>query len=252
MVWYISDFFTLDDEQEEWLEDAVERNIEWHRRDQLPKYARLLREINTEATTGVLTLEMMERHHTQFLVLWDEFIVQTAPDVTAFFMTLSDEQIDEFIENLEESNQELWEEFAGQTPEERRKSRQDSAIKGLKRVFGRLSDDQEALVRSYLSSMYDVSLEWMASRRQWQRDFHDLVIERPPEPEFSERMISMMLEPNNNDNPEYRRRVDANRRTMMSMMIALEAELTDKQRARFSNSLMKFSRNFEILAIEET
>ena len=33
LVWYISDYFTLEDEQEDLLKESVERNMEWHRRE---------------------------------------------------------------------------------------------------------------------------------------------------------------------------------------------------------------------------
>ena len=251
-VWFISDFFTLDDEQEDRLEEAVKRNLEWHRHDQLPKYAQLLREIERETSAGVVSIEMMENHYVRFIVLWDEFIVQTMPDVSAFFLTLNQEQIDEFIGNLEESNQEMWEEYAGKTLEERQENRQKGAIKALERIFGDLSDEQKELIWSYQSGLHDVSLEWMASRRQWQQDFRDLVVERPPEPEFSDRMTYLMLEPNRADTPEYRQHVEENRKTMMAMIMALSAGLTDKQRGRFSKRLKKYARNFEILSIQET
>lgn len=250
-VWYIGDFFTLNDEQEDWLKEAVQRNIEWHRRNQLPKYAQLLREIERDTSAGVVTADIINRHYEQFIILWDEFIVQTTPDVTAFFLTLDQSQVDEFIGNLEESNQELWEEYAGKTPEERRKNRQNGAIKGLERVFGRLSVEQKDLVRSYQSGLHDVSVEWMTSRRQWQQEFRNLVVERPPEPEFSNRMMDLMLEPNRNDTPEYRHLVEENSHTMMSMITALSAELTDKQRKRFSKRAKKFAQNFEILSAQK-
>jgi len=186
------------------------------------------------------------------MVLWDEFVVQITPDTTEFFRTLSQEQIDEFIANLEESNQELWEEYAGKTPEERQARRQKSAIKGIEKFFGRLSVEQRELIYSYQASLHDVSLEWMASRRQWQQDFRDLIVERPPEPDFSDRMMRLMLEPNSDDSPEYRRRVEENRQTIMAMMVALSADLTDKQRQRFSKNLKKYARNFEILVGQKT
>jgi hypothetical protein len=252
LVWYISDFFTLDDAQQDHLEIVLESNLDWHRRDQLPKYAQLLREIEREFSADVVTLEMLERYYAHFMVLWDEFIVQTTPDMTEFFRTLSQEQVDEFIANLEESNQELWEEYAGKTSEERQERRQKSTIEGLERFFGRLSVEQEELILSYQASLHDVSLEWMASRRQWQQDFHDLIVERPSEPEFSDRMMRLMLEPNGDDSPEYRRRVEENRQTIMAMMVALSADLKDKQRKRFSKNLKKNARNFEILVGQKT
>ncbi len=252
IVWYLSDYFTLEDEQEDWLRETVKRNVEWHRRDQLPKYAQLLHEIDRETTAGPVTHEMIERQYARFIVLWDEFILHTTPDVTAFFRMLSDAQVDEFIANLEESNQELWDEYAGQSAEERRENREKGAIKGLQRAFGRLSGEQKDLVRSYQASMHDVSHEWMAGRRRWQQYFRDLVIERPPEPDFNERMMLLMLDPNRNDEPAYRRLVAENHETVMSMMIALSAELTDKQRKRFSKRLTRYARNFEILTEQET
>lgn len=252
IVWYVSDFFTLDDAQEERLEQLVRKNVDWHRRDQLPKYAQLVREIDRDATTGAVTLSAIDRHYGRMIELWDEFIVKTIPDVSEFFLLLGTEQVDEFIANLEESNQELWEEYAGQTAEERRENRHKSTIRGIERLFGRLSRDQKDLVRLYQDGLHDVSLEWMAGRRQWQQEFRDLVVERPPEPEFSERMARLMLMPNENDRAEYRMLVEENRLLMMRMIVALDAELTDKQRKKFSHRMKKLARNIEILAAPQT
>jgi len=252
LVWTIGDFFTLDDGQEDWLEAAVRRNIEWHRRDQLPKYAQLLRGIEQDAASGTVTPDRLEGYYARFIVLWDEFIVHTTPDVTAFFRMLSQAQIDGFIDNLEKSNRELWEKYAGTTPRDRRRKRQDAAIEWLERAVGRLSGEQKELVRSYLASLHDVSSDWMTGRRQWQQDFRSLVIERPSEPEFDNRMMRLLLEPDRNDSPEYKRLVAENRRTVMTMIAALHAELTDRQRNRLIERLKKFARNFEILAAQKT
>lgn len=252
VVWYVSDFFTLDDGQEERLELLVRKNVDWHRHDQLPKYARLVREIDRDATTGAVTLATIDGHYARMIELWDEFIVQTTPDVSEFFLLLSAEQIDEFIANLEESNQEFWEEYAGRTAEERRENRHKSTIRAMERLLGRLSRDQRDLVRLYQDGLHDVSLEWMAGRRQWQQEFRDLVVERPPEPEFSQRMTRLMLAPNHNDRDEYRLLVEENRLLMMRMVVALNAELTDKQRKKFSHRMKKLARNIEILTAPQT
>lgn len=252
LVWTIGDFFTLDDEQEDWLKAAVRRNIEWHRRDQLPKYAQLLRGIEQDTSSGTVTPDRLEEFYARFIVLWDGFIVHVTPDITAFFRMLSQAQIDEFIDNLEESNRKLWKKYAGTTPRDRRRKRQDAAIKWLERAVGHLSDEQKALVRSYLASLHDVSSDWMTGRRQWQQDFRSLVIKRPPEPEFSNRMMHLLLEPDRHDSSEYRRLVAENRRTVMAMIAALNNALTDRQRNRLIERLKKFARNFEILATQKT
>lgn len=250
-VWYLNGYFSLDDTQEAQLRDAVTRNMEWHRRNQLPQYAEFCRQLERDAA-GILTTEMLEARFEQMMTMWDEFIRRALPDVSAFFLSLSDEQIDEFIENLEDNNQELWDEYAGETVEERIERREKAAFKGFKRVVGRLTDEQKEVIRSYMANMHDVSEYWMESRRRWQLDFRDLVKERPAEPEFTERLTTLMLDPNRTDDSAYRQKVDENRHTFIAMTVALAGVLTDKQRERVSKRLKNYARDFEILAIEKT
>lgn len=250
VVWYLNGFFSLNDEQEEQLRESVTRNIEWHRTEQLPKYAQFCRELDREMG-GTLTQELLERRYEKMVELFDEFIVQTLPDVSAFFLSLDQEQIDEFIENLEENNEELWEEFAGESAEDRLERRQKQAIKGVKRAVGRLSADQKELIRAYTANMHDVSVEWMEGRKAWQSEFHTLMRERPAEPAFTERLRSLMIDPNRGDADDYRARVDENRRTMFAMFIALSEQFSDKQRERLSKRLNNYARDFEILAMQK-
>ena len=250
IVWYLNGFFSLNEEQEEKLRESVARNIEWHRTTQLPKYAAFCRELDQEMA-GTLSPEILERRYEKMTELWDEFIMQTLPDVSAFFLSLDQEQIDEFIENLEENNEELWEEFAGESAEDRLERRQKQAIKGVKRAVGRLTDDQKELIRAYTANMHDVSVEWMEGRKAWQADFRALILERPPEPAFTERLTQFMIEPNHQDAPAYREKVDENRQTVFAMFTALSELFSDKQRARLSKRLNNYAEDFEALAFQQ-
>ena len=71
-----------------------------------------------------------------------------------------------------------------------------------------------------MANMHDVSDYWIESRRRWQQDFRDLVVERPQEPEFSERLTALMLDPNRNDDSAYRQRVDENRANFFALTLA--------------------------------
>lgn len=249
IVWYLNGFFSLNEEQEAQLRESVARNLEWHRTTQLPEYAKFCRELDQELN-GNLSAEILERRYEKMIELWDEFILQTLPDVSAFFLSLDQAQLDEFIENLEENNEELWEDFAGESAEERLERRQKQAIKGTKRVVGRLTGDQKELIRAYMANMHDVSVEWMAGRKAWQSDFRALMIERPPEPAFTESLTKFMIEPNREDAPAYRQKVDENRQTVFAMMTALSEQFTDKQRARLSKRLNNYAKDFELLALQ--
>jgi hypothetical protein len=251
IVWYLNGYFTLDDAQEDQLRDAVQRNFEWHRQTQLSKYAEFARQLEADAD-GFLTVEVLELRYERMIEFWDELLMHALPDVSAFFLTLTDEQVEEFIENLEDGNEELWEEYAGATPEERMERRQKSAVRGFKRGMGRLTDEQKEIIRSYMANMHDVSDYWMASRQRWQQDFKLLVLERPSEPEFSDRLMALTLDPNRTDEQGYRAKVEENREVFLAMAVALSEVLTDKQRKRFKDRMGKFARDFDKLAEQQS
>ena len=250
-VWYLNGYFSLDEAQEEKLGEIVSRNLEWHRYTQLPKYAEFSRALERE-TSGILTADILEQRYAQIIVLWDEIVVQVLPDIAEFFLMLNDDQVDEFIDNLEDNNQDLWEDYAGETAAGRLERRQKGAVKGFKRIIGRLTREQKALVYAYMANMHDVSEQWMSSRREWQLEFRKLIVDRPQEPEFSERFRLLMIDPNRSDTSEYRQLVDENRATTIAMIVELSAQLTDDQRERLSRRLLNFSRDFEILSAQQT
>jgi hypothetical protein len=250
IVWSLNGFFDLNDEQETQLRDSVARNLEWHRRTQLPRYAEFLRELDREFA-GNVSVETLARRYDETIVFWDEFILHAIPDISVFFLSLDQTQIDDFLENLEDHNSELWDEYAGETAESRIRRRERAAIKNTRRVIGRLDAEQEDLIRVYMSQMHDLAAEWMEGRRAWQAEFHDLIMVRPPEPEFSRRLELFMIEPNRGDQIEYRRKVEENRQTVFEMCVALIEQMNDKQRARLSKRLNGFAKDFEILSVQE-
>lgn len=250
VVWYLNGFFSLTGEQKGALRESVERNLEWHRKTQLPQYAEFARALDQDIA-GEITVEMLDQRNIEIIGFWDAFVLHTVSDVAAFFLLLDQEQNDEFLEKLEDENHELWDEYAGETPEERIERRERSAIKAIRRVMGGLDDDQKELIRSYMGRMIDVSDEWMAGRRLWQKNFVELVKSRPPEPFFSDRLVDLMLDPNQFDSPGYRDKVEKNRWLMLEMMTDLINRMNDEQRDRFSKRLQMYARDFDLLSVQD-
>jgi hypothetical protein len=250
IVWYLNGFFSLDGEQKDALRESVERNLQWHRDTQLPQYAELARALEQDIT-GPLTVDLLEARNDEIIAFWDVFVLHTVPDVAAFFLLLNQEQLDEFLANLEEENSELWDEYAGETPEERIERRDRSAIKGIRRIVGPLDEEQKVLIRSHLSKMNDVADEWMVGRRLWQEAFVKLIKTRPVEPEFSEHLVDLMLDPNQFDSSEYRAKVEENFQITLQMLAELINDMNDQQRARLSGRLSQFAADFDWLSVQK-
>jgi hypothetical protein len=251
IVWYLNDFFSLDAAQEDELRGIVSRNLDWVRTEQLPEYARLLRVIEAEIDDRSLSVDDIDQQFKEMIGLWDAFLRKVTPDAAIFLSALSDAQVADFLTNVEDNNQELWEDYAGESPEKRLERRQKTAIKGFQRFTGRLDARQRELVSGHVARMSDNSVEWLQGRRAWQISFQSLVQERPPPDELQERLLALMLDPNAVDRPEYRRKVEVNQRIVFQMTVDLMQTLNERQRERLSSELLGYATDFDKLAAQK-
>lgn len=246
-VWYLDDYFSLSDEQRDDLQTIVDRQLAWHRQSQLPKYAAFCRELDEQWKAGA-SIGVIERRYDQLIEYWDELFEHAMPDIARFLLSLTDEQVDEFLVRVEENNQELLEEYSGESAEQRLKQRQKAIIKMSERFVGRLTSEQRGVVRQYTSNLHDNSEEWMKGRQAWQIQFTELIRRRPDD--FAEQLASLMLDPNQVDDTQYRRQVEQNKELMFDMYEVLLVQLTPKQRKTLSKRLNRYASDFELLAAE--
>jgi hypothetical protein len=235
VAWYVDGLVSLDDAQDQRLHDLVHVTLDWHRRTQLPKYVRLLDEMAVEAAAP-LDAGVVARRYAEIGALLDAFLRQVNPGAAGLLGTLRPDQIQELAANLEEENAELWEDLAGDTPEQRSERRLRSALKALQRFYGRLTPPQKALVEARLKQMTDVSGHWIERRRHWQERFL-AALGAPPPAGLEAELLDLMLHPDQFDTPEYRRAVTANRQVVFEMIAELSVTLTPEQRRHVQRKL---------------
>lgn len=247
VVWYLDDYFSLTDEQRDALRESVDRHLEWHRTTQLPKYAEFCRDLEREWAQQP-SVDILRRRHDELIGYWDAMLEYGLPDMARFLLSLTDEQVDEFDARVQESNAELLEEYSGETRERRLKQRRKSVVKITERFVGRLNQNQKGVVGQYVNNLHDNSQEWIEGRRLWQLEFMALLRERPAD--FEPRLRGLMLDPNQFDSAEYRRKVDENRELIFDMYEVMLYSLTEAQRATLSKRLKRYAKDFELLAAQ--
>ncbi|MGI9309769.1 MAG: DUF6279 family lipoprotein [Gammaproteobacteria bacterium] len=246
-VWYLDDYFDLDSDQEDELRDMVRANLDWHRQTQLPRYAEFLREVELQAQSPV-TPEMAEQNYWRVIDFWDDFMLHIVPDSYRFLTLLSDEQISELFENLEESNQEMYEEYSGQTAEQREANRNRVTIKMVQRFTGKLNKEQKLFIAESLDGMQDASEDWVKNRREWQVQYRHLLESRPPKDEYIAELERLFATPRSADTAEYQERIDHNLEVSFDMTSTLLNDLTDKQRKRMRKRFMNLAEDFDALS----
>ena len=250
-LWYIEDYFDLDAAQEEQARAMISRTLAWHRSTQLPRYASLVRDIRA-GLDGAVDSGFVADRYEQIVVLWDELLRRIAPDLARLLQSLSEEQVAELFANLEEGNRDLAREYSGEGPEKRRAKQDKAVIRSFRRFAGRLSTEQEQLVRARTAQFHDLSVEWLDRRAAWQAAFRQLMARRRTDPLFADRIAKLLIEPNQFDTPAYRAQVRENQQGSFELVAAVLGSLSPGQADKLRENLTVYASDFDALIANRT
>jgi hypothetical protein len=248
-LWYVDDYFDLDKAQKAAARELIGDTLDWHRSAQLPRYLSLSRDVHDRVGQPVQAA-FIAGTYAQIVGLWDQLLRHVADDAGVLLQTLSDSQVEALFERLAEDNQEFEEEYSGVTAAERRAKQDKAIIKAFRRFTGRLSDKQEDLIRSRTAKLHDLSADWLHRRAAWQAQFRVLLAARNSDPQFANRLASLILDPNQFDGPGYRELVEDNQRQLFSLVAEVLGTLSPAQTDTLRKRLDGFVQDFEALIRE--
>ena len=247
LTFYLARHFDLDKQQKVELREMVDRNLAWHRQTQLPLYSDYLSAL-AASLDGPFTPEQASIAYDEMLDFWDASMLHIIPDAQLFLSGLTDEQVQQMVQRMEENNQELFEEYSGVTEEERKANRDERTIKILEQFLGKLNAEQKQYISNSLGNMRDATQDWIENRRRWQLVFVQLVKEHPPEAEYRERLTSLYVYPRYYDEPAFQKTVDANLVAALDLTSGLINSLTPKQREVAKRRLNNYASDFRKLS----
>ncbi|WP_018693746.1 DUF6279 family lipoprotein [Algicola sagamiensis] len=180
VMWEIDDFVTLTSEQEEHLENYIEKTVYWHATRELPK-------IQADVQQMVAAIDQNTWNQTIDDYFWQSWtrvyfpvrdkLLNTTPTLLS---QLTPAQIKELETNLAKRLEEDKEEDYSKSEEEYRKDR----IKGMKKWMGRwlgdLTSAQEKAIEVYVDRMPLTLEQYYAYAKSWQSSFIQC-IQKPKE-----------------------------------------------------------------------
>ncbi|NOI26433.1 DUF6279 family lipoprotein [Vibrio mediterranei] len=187
IVDYIDDYVTLEDGQEEILTERILVLGDWHKSNELPRYLQQLTDIRNKDPKTVdaeyVSLQMEQvRQHTKRLV------AQITPDLYALTQQMTDKQVKELLENLEQKDEKFIKKYQGLQDEDVRLIYQQRIEENLERWFGPLTEQQETLASRWANEMDVTVFDWQAHRQQMQHFMRQLLNRRSDlgyfQPEF--------------------------------------------------------------------
>ncbi|MDA0107484.1 DUF6279 family lipoprotein [Vibrio sp. La 4.2.2] len=187
IVDYIDDYVTLEDGQEEILTERILVLGDWHKSNELPRYLQQLTDIRNKDPKTVdaeyVSLQMEQvRLHTKRLV------AQITPELYALTQQMTDKQVKELLDNLEQKDEKFIKKYQGLQDEDVRLIYQQRIEENLERWFGPLTEQQKTLASRWANEMDVTVFDWQAHRQQMQHFMRQLLNRRSDlgyfQPEF--------------------------------------------------------------------
>jgi hypothetical protein len=248
-AWYVQDLVSLDDSQRSDLRTWLNETLQWHRRSELIRYAKFLRELAaTSARPGnASTYKSVEDQVEGFGA---RLIEQAAPDAARLMMNLTPEQIDELEANLAEKARERNEKnLAAQAEGKWHAKRARDIEKQLKRWTGAVTKEQKQLIAQLSTQFQSTTTDWLESQERWRHAMFGALRERFTAGQspavVEERILTLLRTPEAQWTRAYQAKATQNREQSLTVLGAIDASLTAAQRAHLQREMIQLAEQLE-------
>jgi hypothetical protein len=248
-AWYVQDLVALDDSQRNELRTWLNETLQWHRRSELIRYAKFLRELaaSSERPGTASTYKGVEAQVEGFGA---RLIEQAAPDAARLLMSLTPEQIDEFEANLAEKARERNEKnLEAQAEGKWHEKRARDIEKQLKRWTGTVTKEQRQLIAQLSTQFQSTTTEWLESQERWRHAMFGALRARFTAGQspavVEERILALLRTPEAQWTRAYQAKATQNREQSLTVLGAIDASLTAPQRAHLQRELIQLAEQLE-------
>lgn len=164
--WAADDYVTLDREQQAAFDRRLDELLAWHRSEELPRYREFIVSALGTLEDGV-TLEEAVVISEEIDVAADRFQAQFIELLLKTAETLSDEQIQDFLAELERNQAEYAEERLVRDEEAYYADSAKTMSDLVKRLIGRLNREQSAEIKERSKDLTRLDGLWHDDRARW-------------------------------------------------------------------------------------
>lgn len=243
LPWYLDDYAELNRAQEKYLDELLSPFLAWHRSDELPRYVKVLEDIEASLDQPV-TAEVVAAISAEFENAWFRLEGEALDWLLDLGARLSDDQIQGFLAELQEQQQEYEEKYLTRSDEEFHEESYDNLLDSMQDYLGRLNGAQRDLLRDTGNGLLRSDRTWLRERAAW---LEKLAILLQREPGWQRRVREAIAARDENVSPEYLRIYEHNLRLIHSAVAELLNSRTEKQDRRLRRKLSELREDLESL-----
>ncbi len=149
--WWLDGYLDFNEPQRGPVREELARLHQWHRANELPRYAELLGRVEQMAAADVTSEQvcrLADEGRTRFLALAS----QSEPAIVAIAPTLTPDQLRHLAQRYARNTQDFRKDWMDVTPAERRERHFKQFLERMEDTYGRLDDAQRLLLRQRIEA----------------------------------------------------------------------------------------------------
>lgn len=248
----INDYTSFDRQQKDEIRREVDAYMYWHRRNALPDYIALLKEVyRVVERDAPLKAEDVTRVRAEYAKLYRKTVAPTIRPAAHMLSTLDSRQIEELGKTYARKNRKQKDELLYGSEPKNLTMRAERNIDLVETLVGRLSDDQGEKIRQISMRMPFVAKYYIEVREANQARLIALLKNKAGEEKIAEFLSSWMLTPEANRTPQQQEAIQSYENAMDDMTAQIYGLLTDRQKGRLREKILTYIDDFQYLTAEK-
>jgi len=246
IAWKLDDYFELSSQQSSELDRQVAQILQWHRREALPGYVRVLRSLSFD-----LRRPLTEAEVASYLQTFEQLMRQLAEGVqepaNRFAVTLTDEQVRRFMAERWKKQQEQRKEFAQEHGNKVYASFQRKLEKNLDQWLGDVESAQQPLIDQSSQWQRQYYGTWLDYQEVWLKALEQTLAQRG-QPGFGAGLVAVVVKGDEVGDGRFKQYVADSRQRSIQWFTALSTSLSDEQRQYLRRKLSELAADLEALS----
>jgi hypothetical protein len=176
--WYVSDYLNLDSAQKKSFKTQLLPLLDWHRKEELQTYLVFLDSIESDLDKPI-TKAVVSVWADKLIAAYNRLKQRGIPLALNMGKQMSDLQLQYFIEDMYQRQEQLEEEYLTRSEEEFRQQTYDNFEEGASDFIGRLGKAQRLRLQQAAAEIKRFDEAWLAQRLSWLEHAQKILQRKP-------------------------------------------------------------------------
>lgn len=232
--WTLNDYVTLTSNQKRDLRALLREHRDWHCSTMMPEHLDWLDRLLTERVDQDNLRSRLEEGQAAI----SRIAERITPSIIEQLKRLSDEQVEEIRQALQERQQERVEEFLEPSLDEQIQERAERMRERTSDWFGSLNANQRQRILQWSHTLDDANSRWVDNRDRWDDAFIQALEQRHSD-DFTASMTRLIQDRRSFWTEEYRERFARNEQAGLDLAVDLYSYADEPQRQHLAREIRK-------------